>query len=191
MQLAALHYQAVGHATRGEQAIELAAALRPDLVLMDINLAGAMDGIAAAQVIMADDVAPQLLGDPTRLRQIIINLVSNAIKFTAKGEVVLSVTIEVSSESAQTLHFAVSDSGVGIAPERLDAIFEAFTQVDSATTRNYGGTGLGLSICAGLVQLVGDLTKQLNARLVIGPGPGAQFIVTFAVETLAAPPKDR
>ena len=92
-----------------------------------------------------------IVGDPVRLRQMILNLVGNAIKFTEKGEVVVRVEPEVESQDADgmSLHFAVSDTGIGIPAEKQKLIFEPFTQADTSTTRRYGGTGLGLSIsCA-------------------------------------------
>jgi two-component system, sensor histidine kinase and response regulator len=99
-------------------------------------------------------VSDALWGDPVRLRQIVINLVGNALKFTETGEVWLKVEPAV-GPTAGRLHFSVSDTGIGIAPERQDAIFEAFGQADDSTTRLYGGTGLGLTICSQLVNLMG------------------------------------
>jgi CheY-like chemotaxis protein len=95
---------------------------------------------------IAPEVPARLTGDPDRLRQVLINLVGNAIKFTAAGEV--RVRVEPDPESAETsaLRFSVSDTGIGIPPEKLDLIFEAFTQAHASTTRKYGGTGLGLAI---------------------------------------------
>jgi two-component system, sensor histidine kinase and response regulator len=101
------------------------------------------------------DLPDLVFGDPIRLRQIVINLVGNAIKFTDKGEVMLQVERRSQTESALDLHFAVSDTGIGIPEEKQETIFEAFEQVDSSTTRRYGGTGLGLSISAELVKLMG------------------------------------
>jgi PAS domain S-box-containing protein len=101
------------------------------------------------------DLPDRVFGDPIRLRQIVINLVGNAIKFTDQGEVMLHVEQQGESESTLNLHFFVSDTGIGIPEEKQQTIFEAFEQVDSSTTRKYGGTGLGLSISAALVNLMG------------------------------------
>ena len=94
-------------------------------------------------------------GDPHRLRQVVVNLVGNAIKFTERGEVVLDVDVEQINGDELTLHFRVTDTGIGISPDQLHTIFEAFEQADTSTTRRYGGTGLGLAISSRLVDLMG------------------------------------
>ncbi|MDW8104863.1 MAG: ATP-binding protein, partial [Armatimonadota bacterium] len=104
---------------------------------------------------IAQDLPPVVLADPMRLRQILANLVSNAIKFTEQGEVVVEISRLREQEGRVWIRLAVRDTGIGIASERLDAIFEAFTQADSSTTRRYGGTGLGLTICKRLAELMG------------------------------------
>jgi len=105
------------------------------------------------------DVSPgvpeEIVGDPGRLRQVIVNLVGNAVKFTSTGEVVVSVEVEGQGEREICLHFAVRDTGIGIPEDKLEYIFQPFAQADSSTTRRYGGTGLGLSISAQLVKLMG------------------------------------
>ncbi len=97
-----------------------------------------------------------LQGDPTRLRQIVVNLVGNALKFTSQGEVVIQVEVQDESEDEVVLHFAVRDTGIGIPLEKQQLIFDAFTQTDSSTTRKYGGTGLGLAISSRLVNTMGE-----------------------------------
>ncbi|HLY63712.1 MAG TPA: response regulator [Terriglobia bacterium] len=96
-----------------------------------------------------------LIGDPARLRQIMVNLLGNAIKFTKQGEVILRVELESVTQDGVRLHFSVSDTGIGIPPDRRKIIFQAFTQADNSTTREYGGTGLGLTITSRLVELMG------------------------------------
>ena len=103
---------------------------------------------------VAPDVPFAVAGDPHRLRQIVINLVGNAIKFTEAGEVVLDVALQQLSDDGLVLHFRVQDTGVGIPQDKLDTIFEAFEQADTSTTRRYGGTGLGLAIASSLVELM-------------------------------------
>jgi len=101
------------------------------------------------------EVPDALVGDPGRLRQIVVNLVGNAIKFTAQGEVVVRVALESRTEETAVLHVTVSDTGIGIPPEKQSLMFQAFTQADSSMSRRYGGTGLGLAISAQLTQLMG------------------------------------
>jgi two-component system, sensor histidine kinase and response regulator len=110
------------------------------------------------------DLPERVFGDPIRLRQIIVNLVGNAIKFTDKGEVMLNVERQSQTESTLDLHFFVSDTGIGIPEDKQQTIFEAFEQADTSTTRKYGGTGLGLSISAELVKLMGG-TMWVESKL--------------------------
>ncbi|MGM5483278.1 MAG: response regulator, partial [Nanobdellota archaeon] len=125
-----------------------------------------------------DPNVPSLLkGDPGRLRQIIVNLVNNALKFTDQGEVVLKVSIENETENDVTLIFKVKDTGVGISKEKQDKLFESFTQADSSITRKYGGTGLGLSISRLLTGLMGgDIGVESE------PGKGSEFYFTVKFE---------
>jgi CheY-like chemotaxis protein/anti-sigma regulatory factor (Ser/Thr protein kinase) len=97
-------------------------------------------------------VPPGLSGDPTRLRQVLVNLLGNAVKFTSRGSVTLRVAVEKRMEDAVRLHFAIRDTGIGIPADKLDLVFEPFTQVDGSTTRKFGGTGLGLTIVRRLVE---------------------------------------
>ncbi|MGD0404514.1 MAG: ATP-binding protein [Candidatus Acidiferrales bacterium] len=124
------------------------------------------------------DVPESVVGDPTRLRQVLINLVGNAIKFTEHGRIVVGVqTREISQESVE-LHFRIQDSGIGIASDKQEMIFEAFTQADSSTTRKYGGTGLGLSITSRLVELMGG---KIWVESVPGQGSTFHFTAKFGL----------
>jgi PAS domain S-box-containing protein len=127
------------------------------------------------------DVPVTLTGDPIRLMQVIINLVNNSIKFTHKGEIVVSVKKLKHRSGCTKLQFQVEDTGIGISPEEQARIFEAFTQADGSTTRKYGGTGLGLTISSQLVLLMGgEIDVESPAREVPeGNGPGSIF--TFSV----------
>ncbi|HEY6448334.1 MAG TPA: response regulator [Acidobacteriaceae bacterium] len=131
------------------------------------------------------DLPDRVFGDPIRLRQILINLVGNAIKFTDNGEVMLHVERQAQSESILDLHFFVSDTGIGIPEEKQQTIFEAFEQVDSSTTRKYGGTGLGLSICAALVKLMGG-TMWVESK--VRQGSKFHFTVVLELKESAAEP---
>ncbi len=104
---------------------------------------------------IGDDVPTRVVGDPGRLRQVLVNLVGNAIKFTAKGEVVVRAQLQNQSTDGYLLHFEVTDTGIGIAPEKQQLIFDPFAQADGSTTRRFGGTGLGLTISSQLVGLMG------------------------------------
>jgi two-component system, sensor histidine kinase and response regulator len=119
------------------------------------------------------DVPDGLQGDPTRIRQIVVNLLGNAIKFTSEGEVVIQVEIQDESDDEVVLHFAVRDTGIGIPLEKQQLIFEAFTQTDSSTTRKYGGTGLGLAISSRLVNKMGGKIWVESE-----PGRGSTFHFT-------------
>ncbi|MBI3667942.1 MAG: response regulator, partial [Acidobacteria bacterium] len=122
---------------------------------------------------VATEVPEIVLGDPARLRQVLVNLVGNAIKFTEQGEVAATAAIDSRTEQEMCVHFIVSDTGVGIAAEKQRSIFEPFTQADGSTTRHYGGTGLGLTISRQLVQLMGGKMWVQS-----DPGKGSQFHFT-------------
>jgi PAS domain S-box-containing protein len=132
-------------------------------------------------------VPRQLLGDSLRLQQILINLGGNAIKFTSRGEVVLRVRLEGlqghAPDQQARLHFAVKDSGIGIAPENQHKIFTGFTQAEASTTRRFGGTGLGLSICRRLIEMMGG---QLQLESAVDEGSTFSFSVVLPVVEAAA-----
>jgi PAS domain S-box-containing protein len=125
---------------------------------------------------MADELPDTVVGDSLRLRQVLMNLVNNAIKFTPKGEVVVQVSIEQRTAEAVSLRFSVSDTGIGIAPEKLEKIFAPFTQADSSTSRRFGGTGLGLAISQRLVNLMGG-----HIQVESEPGKGSTFHFTLTL----------
>ncbi len=122
------------------------------------------------------DVPDTLIGDPTRLRQILFNLVGNSIKFTDKGEVVVHVGLEPDDSDKAKLHFAVVDTGIGIPPEKRKIIFEAFAQAEKATTRRFGGTGLGLTISSKLVAIMGG---RMWVESEMGKGSTFHFTLNF------------
>ncbi|MDY0024834.1 MAG: response regulator [Lentimicrobium sp.] len=124
------------------------------------------------------DVSPFLIGDITRLRQILINLINNAIKFTEEGEVFISIEKVNDLDGYQELQFSVRDSGIGIAKDKIDILFNPFTQADSSTTRRYGGTGLGLAIARHLVEMMdGRIWVESEA------GKGSTFYFTVKLRT--------
>jgi PAS domain S-box-containing protein len=128
-----------------------------------------------------DEVPRTVLGDATRLRQIFVNLISNAVKFTSQGEVVVTLTRRLDSDGAALLHASVRDTGIGIPADRLDRLFQVFSQVDASTTRHFGGTGLGLAICKRLVNLMGG---RIWVESESGVGSNFQFeIPLHAVQT--------
>jgi PAS domain S-box-containing protein len=133
---------------------------------------------------VAPNVPNDLVGDPTRLRQVLLNLLGNAIKFTESGEVALRITSDAEASMAGALRFTVSDTGIGIAPDKLGAIFDRFTQADSSTTRRYGGSGLGLTISKRLVELMGG---TIRVESVVGRGSVFSFAVPLQIATGAAP----
>ena len=147
---------------------------------LDTCLVAALDPLALRAhrkgleiaVRVAPDIADALIGDAMRLRQVLTNVVGNAIKFTARGEVVITVERE-RNDDAELLHFAVRDTGIGVPLEKQHLVFDAFTQADGSITREFGGTGLGLSICARLVELMGG-----RIWLESEPGLGSTFHFT-------------
>jgi CheY-like chemotaxis protein len=129
---------------------------------------------------IAAEVPQMVRGDPGRLRQVLLNLVGNALKFTEKGEVGIRVVADAIEEKASMLHFIVFDSGVGIAPEKFELIFDSFNQADASTTRQFGGTGLGLTISRCLVQMMGG---RVWVESELGAGSRFHFTVRLITET--------
>jgi two-component system, sensor histidine kinase and response regulator len=140
---------------------------RLDLEAIEFSLRGSLEPAMKAMALRAhqkglelnwrvhSDVPDVVLGDPGRLRQVLVNLVGNAVKFTEQGEVTVQVDRESESEGRAQLHFSVRDTGIGIPPEKQAAVFEPFTQADGSTARRHGGTGLGLTISRRLVDMMG------------------------------------
>ncbi|PVX36187.1 ATP-binding protein [Janthinobacterium sp. 78] len=157
------------------------------------RLAEVIEKIAASMGVAAHDkpiavrIGPlpdgvdQVLGDALRLEQVLVNLTSNAIKFTAQGTVELLSALESRDGNAAVLRFSVRDTGIGIAPEVQETIFSAFSQADTSTTRRFGGTGLGLTICRQLVSLMGG-SLHLQSR----QGQGSEFSFTVPLQLLPA-----
>ena len=154
---------------------------RLDRVLRDLAVVlSANTGGKSVEVLY--DVQPGmpevLRGDPLRLQQILVNLCGNAIKFTERGHVLLSVRVAAMDAHAATIAFEVSDTGIGIAPEHLAQIFSGFTQAEGSTTRRFGGTGLGLAISKRFVELMGG---DLSVRSVLGEGSAFRFAIRFGL----------
>jgi PAS domain S-box-containing protein len=151
---------------------------------------GALDIIAprAAEkglelgALFADDLPAAVSGDVARLRQVLLNLLSNAVKFTEQGEVVVDVDTEPAHAGSHRLNLVVRDTGIGIPPDRMDRLFESFSQVDASTTRRYGGTGLGLAISKRLVELMGGRLWVESQE-----GEGSSFHIELTAEEAEVP----
>lgn len=174
-----------------------------ELESIDFNLCTLLENVADTLALKAHEkglelishmdpeVPAALIGDPGRIRQIIVNLVGNALKFTESGEIVIKAEIEAEREDSVQLHFIVSDTGIGIPPHKLDTIFQSFEQADMSTTRKYGGTGLGLAISQQLVALMDgkiwvespgtyplDIYSDIEDQHPHSEGPGSIFHFT-------------
>ena len=141
-------------------------------------------------IIRYDPALPKrFVGDPGRIRQILVNLMGNAIKFTSTGHVFLNVELVNRISTTAAVRFTVEDTGIGVAPDKLDSIFEKFTQADASTTRKFGGTGLGLSICKHLVEIMGG---EIRVESTVGKGSKFSFSLPLEIDGAAplAAPKD-
>ncbi len=135
-------------------------------------------------LIQYDEKIPSVLkGDPLRINQLLINLVNNAIKFTDSGYVKIDISLQLSTINHALVHFAISDTGIGISQSKQSAIFESFAQADANTTRKYGGTGLGLSICKKILE---NLNSKLQLESVSGKGSTFYFTINFEVSRNAS-----
>jgi CheY-like chemotaxis protein/two-component sensor histidine kinase len=128
------------------------------------------------KLMMDHDLPNAVIGDPVRLGQILTNLISNAVKFTSVGKVTVSASLARKTAKHSTIDFEIADTGIGIPPEKIDNIFESFTQASSDTTRKYGGTGLGLTITKRLLELLGS---EINVTSQPGKGSVFYFSLTF------------
>ena len=159
----------------GQLDLEEAVFSLPDCVDTTLDLLAAVAGAKDLDLVvdLSPDVPTMVVGDVTRLRQVLVNLVGNAMKFTPTGEVQVSVRVAQDDPEQPLISMAVRDTGIGIPPERQDRLFQSFSQVDSSTTRMYGGTGLGLAISRRLAEAMGgDITVDST------PGAGATFTFT-------------
>ena len=135
---------------------------------------------------LAPGTPVRVVGDPGRLRQVLNNLVGNAIKFTPSGHILIDVSCIKIADSHAVLRIAVEDTGIGIADDKLGAIFDKFTQADSSTTREYGGTGLGLAICKEIAHAMGGSLSVTSTH-----GSGSSFVLTISLPIDAAPQEER
>jgi signal transduction histidine kinase/DNA-binding response OmpR family regulator len=159
-----------------------------DLEEVNFNLRDSLESTLRILAVRADEKRLELLceiapgvpevveGDSSRLRQVLTNLIGNAIKFTEKGEVSVKVQMDAADGQNRLLHFVVSDTGIGVAPEKLKLIFDPFSQADSSTTRRYGGTGLGLTITSRLVTMMGG---RIWLESEVGRGSQFHFTLQF------------
>jgi two-component system sensor histidine kinase/response regulator len=166
-----------------------------DLEHVDFDLCSCIEDALKTVALRADEKGLELLceiepevpafvtGDPGRLRQVILNLIGNAVKFTEQGEVALKVVVDLVEEKFSTLHFMINDTGIGIPSDKLEAIFESFSQADTSTTRKFGGTGLGLTISRSFIRLMGG---RIWVESILGKGSCFHFTARFGESTSPA-----
>ncbi len=171
-----------------------------ELEILDFNLRNTIEdaadtlGVRAAEkginlgVMIHNEVPSLLRGDPGRLRQIVINLLGNAIKFTEEGDVIVHVAVDEDETGKTKLHFAVSDTGIGIPEEKMENLFEPFVQADTSVTRKYGGTGLGLAISRKLVRM---MNGEIGVSSVVGKGSTFWFTAWFDKQAVQEQPQRR
>jgi CheY-like chemotaxis protein len=171
-----------------------------ELERMDFDLRTTIENAAASIALKAHqkgveltcrispDVPTALVGDPTRLRQVLMNIAGNAVKFTESGEIAIGVDLVEETDDSVLLVFHVADTGIGIAPEKIDSIFESFKQADGSITRRYGGTGLGLAISRQLVELMGG---TIDVQSTPKKGSVFRFTARFGHSRLGLPNKMR
>jgi signal transduction histidine kinase/CheY-like chemotaxis protein/HPt (histidine-containing phosphotransfer) domain-containing protein len=164
-----------------------------DLEILDFDLVSLLDDFSATLAVRVHEkglelfcsvdpsVPTKLRGDPGRLRQVLTNLTSNAVKFTSQGQIAVRVTVQSENQTHVLLRFSVRDTGIGIAQDRLGLLFQKFSQVDASTTREYGGTGLGLAISKQLAELMGGEIGVVSEK-----GRGSEFWFTAHFEKQAA-----
>ena len=174
-----------GRITLDRAAFELR---QPVIEALTIVQSKALEKELEVVLVLPPDLPVMVAGDAARLRQILLNLLANAVKFTHRGHIVVRVTHTGVGEDQTRVRFSVADTGIGIAPEAQVRLFEKFTQEDSSTTRRYGGTGLGLAICRQLVELMGG---QIWVESEQGRGSTFTFEVTLPLEMAAAEVKSR
>ncbi|MBI2073720.1 MAG: response regulator [Gemmatimonadetes bacterium] len=158
----------------------------PGLVDSTVRVLGVRASLRRLELVsdVRADVPRRVRGDPSRLRQVLTNLIGNAVKFTEQGEVVLAVSGLEHRDGTAMIQFSVRDTGIGIAPEHLGTIFQEFTQADASHTRKYGGTGLGLAISKRLVELMGG---DIRVSSEVGRGSEFTFCLPLVVEAAAEP----
>lgn len=156
---------------------------------MDLLVSRASEKELELACLIHDSVPAVIVGDVTRLRQIVVNLLSNAVKFTQSGEIIITVKMAENAQATAVdkfnLHFSVKDTGIGIPPDRIDKIFQAFGQADASTTRHFGGTGLGLTICQRLVEM---MNGRIWVESDVGRGSNFQFTIQTEIGTLPEAP---